>query len=150
MARQTKENRGGRPTAWSRDVEKKAYWYIENHLEVGDTIPSIAGLAYFLGRTRETLYQWAKDEKKLFSDILDRLMMRQQTLLLSNGLTGAYNSTIAKLILTKHGYSDRQEISGPEGAPIEHRLTEMTDDEVMAMLAGARERADKERTRSNR
>ena len=58
--------------------------------------------------TRSTLYAWAKDEdKKEFSDILERINTVQECVLVNNGLTGKFNSTITKFILGKHGYHDR-------------------------------------------
>ncbi|WP_415843310.1 terminase small subunit [Xenorhabdus thuongxuanensis] len=38
--------------------------------------------------------------------------------LINKGLTGDFNSTIAKMMLTKHGYSDKQEIDhrSPDGS----------------------------------
>ena len=45
-----------------------------------------------------------------FSNIFEKLMSEQEKVLVNKGLTGDYNSTIAKLILTKHGYSDKQDI----------------------------------------
>ena len=37
-------------------------------------------------------------------------MKKQEKDLINKGLTGDFNSTITKLILTKHGYSDKQDI----------------------------------------
>jgi hypothetical protein len=54
-------------------------------------------------------------------------MAKQERELLNGSLKGDYNATISKLMLTKHGYSDKveSEISGPGGGPMvnEVRLT---------------------------
>lgn len=77
-------------------------------------LPSIEGLARYLGVARSTVYKW-KEEYPEFSDILEEILSEQADRLISNGLSGDYNPTISKLILTKHGYSDKQEITGADG-----------------------------------
>src|SRR5262249_28803941 len=67
------------------------------------------GLAVALGIARSTVYLWA-DKHPEFSDILELLLSQQAAQLIQNGLSGRYNSTITKLMLTKHGYSDKQEV----------------------------------------
>lgn len=69
-------------------------------------LPNIAGLARYLGVARSSIYEWKKDHED-FSDILDAILAEQEHRLITGGLSGSYNSTIAKLILTKHGYSDK-------------------------------------------
>ena len=85
-----------------------------------DAIPTVAGLAICLGVRRETVWAWAKDaDKKEFSNIVGDLQATQEKVLLSNGLKGFFNSTIAKLILSsKHGYAERTEHTGANGTPL--------------------------------
>jgi predicted CopG family antitoxin len=100
----------GRPTVYSEKLLERARGYLTSYKDMGDLIPSIAGLACVLGITRETCHAWARDpEKEAFSDILKELAQRQERELLNGGLGGHMNSTISKLVLTKHGYSDRVE-----------------------------------------
>lgn len=73
-------------------------------------IPTIEGLAVYLGVNRSTLYEW-KDTYKEFSDIIEELQAIQADRLLNNGLNGSYNSTIAKVLLTKHGYREGTDIT---------------------------------------
>jgi len=83
-------------------------------------LPSVAGLACYLKVSRETIYDWSGQEEKVeFSDIIKLILSEQEQRLTGNGISGEYNSVIAKLLLTKHGYSDRQELSGVGGNPIE-------------------------------
>lgn len=42
--------------------------------------------------------------------MLDDIISTQEQILLNRGLMGAFNSNITKLMLSKHGYSDKQEI----------------------------------------
>jgi hypothetical protein len=77
-------------------------------------LPSIEGLSVYLDVSRSTLYLWRENHQE-FSDILEELLSRQAEVLLNNGLSGDYNSTIAKLVLGKHGYTDKTELTGKDG-----------------------------------
>lgn len=87
--------------------ESENYTKYEEKLKV--KLPTIEGLARHLKISRSTLYLWQKEHAS-FSDIIEELQQKQAERLLSNGLSGDYNSTIAKVLLTKHGYTDKQEI----------------------------------------
>jgi len=57
------------------------------------------------------LYQWEKEGRdKRFSNIMKDCRAKQSRLLLNSGLKGEFNTVIAKLMLNKHGYHDKQEI----------------------------------------
>jgi len=95
---------------FSLEMLEKTKQYYQAHKNDTAAFPSIAGLAIFLEKARSTMYKWASEDDKVeFSDILERILSLQESKLLSKGLDGTYNSTITKLILTKHGYSDKQE-----------------------------------------
>lgn len=98
-------------------IEKAAKYAIKDYMLNGEVIPTVEGLAVYLKVSRSTVYKW-KGENSDFSDILEDLMARQAKELFSNGLTGDFNPTITKLILTKHGYSDRveQDVTSSDGA----------------------------------
>lgn len=121
-------NKGGRPTSYKGEETIKACKeYLESCVDEpyeriksdGKTstsydnlirvkIPTIEGLAIHLEVSRDTIYEWKKIYPE-FSDIIERLQSIQAERLLNNGLSGTYNSTIAKVLLTKHGYVDRQD-----------------------------------------
>jgi hypothetical protein len=108
----------GRPTKLTDALIEKAAKYATNdYMLQSEVIPTIEGLAVYLDVSRSTIYNW-KTENRDFLDILDGLMARQAKELFSNGLTGDFNPTITKLILTKHGYSDRveQDVTSSDGA----------------------------------
>ena len=98
----------GRNTVYSNEVVAKTHNYIKYYEESNDVIPSVAGLAVHLGLSKSTLYNWAKEDgKEDFLDALKDLEGAQERELLNSGLNGTFNSTITKLILTKHKYSDK-------------------------------------------
>lgn len=68
-------------------------------------LPTVEGLAGYIGIAKSTIYLW-KEEYKEFSDVIDKLLEKQANMLISNGLSGNYNPTIAKVLLTKHGYRE--------------------------------------------
>lgn len=110
---------GGAPTKYrGPETLQMMASYLENYEENGDIIPSVAGLAIYLKVNKDTLYEWAKKHTE-WKSAMNNLAAAQEQKLLSGGLSGTYNSTIAKLVLTKHGYSDKQEISGAEGKPLQ-------------------------------
>lgn len=102
------KNKGGRPTKLTAAVLKAANEYVDNSESfVNSLLPTIERLALTIGVSRETLYQWEQEDQR-FSDILEKLRGIQADKLLQNGLTGRWNSTITKLVLSKHGYVEKQ------------------------------------------
>jgi len=96
-----------RPTSYTVDVLAKAEDYIEN---CPDVVPTVVGLCLHIGIAKSTAYDWATDENKEFSDILSHVSELQEKKLIVGGLTNEFNSAITKMMLTKHGYSDKTEI----------------------------------------
>ena len=116
-------NKGGQPTKYKgQETIDKALYYIENHTDEGDLVPSVVGLACYLEVGKSTIYGWTSDgEKPEFSDMLDRILAKQERMLLSGGLSSDMNATIVKLMLSKHDYSDKveQQVTGANGGPLE-------------------------------
>lgn len=108
-----------RPTKYNNKILEKAEEYLTSWEDDGDMIPSVEGLALKINIARSTIYEWDK-EKPEFSDILQRINEKQKQTLINKGLSGAFNSNITKLVLGKHGFSDKsqQEVSGADGAPL--------------------------------
>ena len=105
-----KHMKTGRPTKYSEEVLEKAKEYLETY-ESSAPVPSIVGLCLHLDVSRKTIYNWASDGvHEEFLHILDRCQDLQHRELLKGGLLGDFNSNITKMMLTKHGYSDKQEI----------------------------------------
>ena len=91
---------------------------VDNKLKV--RLPSIEGLAFYLCIARVTVYDWEKRYPE-FAALVDQIRNIQADRLINNGLSGDYNSTIAKVILTKHGYVDKTET--------EHTISELSNEE---------------------
>lgn len=112
----------GRPTKYNQDMHDLAEHYIDHHKEdYGDEMPSAEGMSLVLNVHKSTLYEWAQDEEKNFSDTLARCQAKQHQVLFNKGLTNDFNATIVKLALSNHGYSDKTEntMQGPGGGPIQ-------------------------------
>jgi len=87
------------------------------------SLPTISGFSLEINFNESTMYEWAKNDES-FSKSLEKIKTEQRKRLLNQGLSGNYNSTIAKLILaSNHGMSDKQEISGADGAPLAIRIS---------------------------
>lgn len=108
-----------RPTQYTKKIVKAAWEYVDGGwIAAGDKVPSVAGLACEIGIARETCHAWAKDEEKEFSHILQAIAQKQERELLNNGLDGTFVAPITKMMLSKHGYSDRveQDLSSSDGS----------------------------------
>ncbi len=115
---------GGRPTEYNQSFIEKSHEYLlsceDEEIERGSEerpdyhlnvkLPTRGGLAVYLGVSRDTLYDWASKYPE-FSYIMEKLGAEQEERLIRNGLSGDYNPTIAKVLLTKHGYREGQDIT---------------------------------------
>lgn len=132
MTQESESREVGRPSLYNEELQAKADQYLLGHEEQGDVIPSHAGLACWLGVAKSTIYEWKKTFPA-FSDTLEAIQSKQETIALNKGLTGAFNATITKLVLANHGYSDKQEIE--HSGKIETKQTrDMTDAELEEMI----------------
>ncbi|MGK4231240.1 DNA-packaging protein [Providencia hangzhouensis] len=106
MATKTKM---GRPSKFAESLVKAKEYLMGGYETVGDVIPSVAGLACYLGVSRKTVYEWVKESTDL-SDTLEGILAMQENKLINKGLNGDFNPTITKLMLANHGYSEKQEV----------------------------------------
>jgi hypothetical protein len=91
--------------------EKSTTW--ENRVRV--SLPSKEDFASFIGVDDDTLDNWGK-KYPLFFGALIKITQEQKKRLVDNGLSGLYNSTIAKLILSSnHGMAEKTELTGKDG-----------------------------------
>ena len=121
---------GGRPTTYDDEVLAKARLYLEKYEEDGELVPTIAGLAGYIKRSRSVIYKWEQEKVHAeFIDILEEIKECQEKKLIKGGLSSNFNAVITKMMLTKHGYSDKQEIDHTSGgeklqAPVYHVVEE--------------------------
>ena len=98
----------GRPTKYGDEILDSTRDYLANYQTA---IPSEAGLSLHLGISRSTVKKWRGEEgKEAFSAILEDILATQELKLMDGGLTGDFNSAIAKLALGKHGYSEKHDV----------------------------------------
>jgi len=116
----------GRPTEYNQEVIDNAYDYLSDDDEInykshGHAIPSIVGMCRVINRARTTLYRWAEEEGNEFKHILEQSNEYQEFATINGTLKNELNANIGKLVLGKHGYSDKsqQELTGANGGPIQ-------------------------------
>ena len=107
----TKMSRNGRPTKYNDKMLKKAQNYLDTYKE-SMPVPTVVGLAKACEVATNTVYNWVKNGHacEKFLRIFTRVEQDQHEELIKHGLLGTFNPAITKMMLTKHGYSDRQEI----------------------------------------
>lgn len=120
---------GGRPTSYTDDMLEKAYEYLSFFIEpdqrpenFNQVVPTVVGLCQHIKRAKSTVYSWVGHEDKAqFMDILNEIEEIQHVGLVNGGLAGILNPVVTKMMLTKHGYTDKleQDIGGKNGNPIE-------------------------------
>jgi hypothetical protein len=96
----------GRPSLLTPELVAKAREYLFSYEEQGAVSPSVSGLACWLGISKASVYNYGEQNTD-FLGTLDAIQAKQETVALNKGITGEFNSTIAKLVLANHGYSDR-------------------------------------------
>lgn len=121
---------GGRPTKYKKSYIKKVDEYIEScqdeekqvvkyegeHSTGYETkkivkLPTLEGFAIYLNVSVDSLDRWAKEHKE-FCGALKKITNEQKERLITNGLSGDYNPTIAKLILSaNHGMREKKDLT---------------------------------------
>ena len=112
-----------RPTKLNKALLDDITFYIKE-CKADKRLPTIEGLAVHLEINKTTMYEWKKpfvgdnsqitpeenDENvklhEKFSNLIDNMLNIQANELINKGLKSEYNSTIAKVLLTKHGYRE--------------------------------------------
>lgn len=127
----------GRPTSYTENITTMAQEYLDSctdeikQVVTGESekfttfkekvvvkLPSIEGLARFLKISKDTIYEWEKIHPE-FSDVLHALRSEQADRLINMGLSGDYNPVISRMLLSKHGYAERTELTGADGKPVQ-------------------------------
>lgn len=108
----------GRPSKYDDAIQKIAEDYCENYTDYGDVVPTVVGLALAMDVATNTVYNWANENNPHFLRIFTRVEQLQHKGLVNGGLIGDFNPAITKMMLTKHGYSDKieQAHTSPDGS----------------------------------
>lgn len=123
----------GRPPLYNEAMQAKADEYLRCYKELDHVVPSRAGLACYLGVSRSVTFLW-EQEYADFLNTLEAINALQECLSLNGGLKGGLNSTIVKLVLANHGYSEKihNELTSPDGSMSPKR--ELTKEELQEEL----------------
>lgn len=93
------------------EVVEKARWYVENHTQEDDLVPTVAGLAVYLKCSKNVLYEYQKrPEYAALNDVMAELMTKQHKMLTSGGLGGRFHPVVTRIMLSKHGDIERREV----------------------------------------
>lgn len=91
------------------------------------------GLQIYLGISDQSWRNWGKDER--FSEVVGLINKSIYDQKLSGAASGFFNASV---IMRDLGLADKQEISGPDGGPIEKITKEMTPKEAADAYAATR------------
>jgi len=100
---------GGRPSKFDLAFIPKAKKYLERDYKKDEVVPTVEGLALYLGILRENVYDYAKKNAE-FRHTLEDCQQTQAKRLIAMGLMNKFNSSITKLLLSVHGYRDESHI----------------------------------------
>ncbi len=107
-----------RPSGYCEEVQAKCDKYMT---ACPDAIPSIVGLAIYVGVVTKTLYNWSENEQNVeLLHTLSAIKDAQHHKALNGSIVGDLNPVISKLVLANHGYSDKQqtELTGAGGSAV--------------------------------
>ena len=115
---ETEKHAGGRPTKYTPELLGKAREYVDSWESIGDSVPMLCAMAIHCDISEETLHEWRHhDDKEEFSELCARVMGKQKRGLINGGLSRKLDAGISKLMLNKHGISDKQEIEMKVDSP---------------------------------
>jgi len=93
----------------------------------GDQVPGVEGLAIYLNVSRSSVKLWATQNAR-FSATVEQIKAIQAKKLINMGLSGDFNSSITKLMLNNHGYTEKLETQNT------HSFESLSDDELTAKI----------------
>jgi len=128
----------GFATKYNSDTLLNADHYVNGgYIDLGQCLPTSAGLARHLKCCRMSLYLWAKKYAE-FNEVIESLNCEQEMLLVNGGLSNKYNANITKLMLSQHGYHSKVDSDVTSaGAPITQiQIVALTDDDLMGIASG--------------
>lgn len=121
----------GRPRLFKcvKDLQDKLDEY-KIYLTENNKPPTIAGLAYYTGIDRQTIYNYQKEDEYFgtIKQFRDWIMMNYEELAIDKGNGGIV------FLLKNYGYTDKtlNELTGPNGGPLE--INSMNDNDRLAFI----------------
>jgi hypothetical protein len=107
-----KKSRVGRPTKFNEGYYAKIDEYLSTCNREQTKLPTVEGLALFLGINIDTIYEWSKRYPQ-FSEYLKKLASQQKQQLIDDGMYGGkeVNASMAIFLLKAiHGLKDSQPV----------------------------------------
>lgn len=121
----------GRPSELAECLVKAKEYLLGGYETFGDVVPSVAGLACYLSKSKSTVNKYAVDNAD-FSDTLEAIKTLQENKLINGGLSNVFNANITKLMLSNHGYSDKQEVDQKITNKLD--ISQMTTEDIIKEL----------------
>ncbi len=151
---QTDVKKVGRPTKLNRELVDKADTYLDTCKDyihetdkgtlayVDVKLPTVVSLAIYLNIMKSTVYEWISQDVSLieneetkqlirdFSDIVKEVEQKQEERLISGSLGGKYNPKIAGMMMSKHGYVERKDVTSDGAALFKSNVRDLPEDEL--------------------
>jgi hypothetical protein len=81
----------------------------EGWKELGHAVPTVEGMACFVGCSRQNVYLWGNDYPEV-KELMDELITIQGFALVNGGLNKTFDSAVTRMLLGKHGYAEKSEV----------------------------------------
>lgn len=105
-------NKTGRPTDYKGEetIMRTREYFFDSLMVAGDNVPSIEGLAVYLGVCRDTVYEWKKKHPR-FTDTIKK-GEAHQTRALINLMTDKDKFTAGSIFVAKNilGWTDKKDV----------------------------------------
>ena len=122
-------------TKYKKQMDADASFYCNGgHEQCGQTLPTLAGLAVYLGISKPTLKRWLADNDKIeLQETVNMMLAKQEVQLIQMGLSGESNTNITRLLLSTHGYGkDRKPATEHEKMSVDVEDITKDDDQETA------------------
>ena len=98
----------GRPSSFEERFIQDALDYANGgYQSYSDAIPTVERFAKIIGVTKGTVYKWCQQNDD-FMNAVDEIRQASKLELITNGLTGNYNSNFCRFLLSaNHGMSEK-------------------------------------------
>ena len=97
------------PTKYTPELLEKAQEYLDTWEELGDAVPMLVGMSIHCGITEKTRMKYEKEHEAM-GIVCAGVREAQQQVLINKGLTKIHDNSLTKLMLMKHGFTDKQTV----------------------------------------